>query len=185
MPPAIHTRAEVIQRLMRVIRRVGYDGASISALSEATGLGKSSLYHHFPQGKHDMVRAVLEHLAEFLHAQLFEPLRAAGTPKRRVEAMISTLDAFYAEGHESCVLAQLVLGSARAGFRAPLRTIFTDWIDALTAPLVDAGIARATARRRAEDAVVRIEGALVLAGGLGDVGVFARTLKQLPGTLFA
>ena len=51
MPALRHTREAVVERLMAVIRREGYDGASLAQLSKATGLGKGSLYHHFPSGK--------------------------------------------------------------------------------------------------------------------------------------
>ena len=39
---------DLMQRLSCVFRDVGYDGASLSILSEATGLKKASLYHRFP-----------------------------------------------------------------------------------------------------------------------------------------
>ncbi len=168
---------------MKVIRRHGYDGSSLSVLSKATGLGKSSLYHYFPDGKDDMVRAVLEHLATQLETGVFAPLRADGPPAKRLAAMVQALDAFYRHGHESCVLAQLVLGSTRERFGARLRAIFDAWMDAIATVIIDAGIPGAVARQRAEDAVLRIEGALVLAGGLGDADVFVRTLRNLPGSL--
>jgi AcrR family transcriptional regulator len=185
MPPALRPRTEVIERVMTVIRQSGYDGASISELSRATGLGKSSLYHHFPDGKDDMVRAVLDHLAAYLSQHVFGPLRGPGSPKRRIAGLVRSLDAFYRHGLESCVLAQLVLGSTRARFASELTAVFSEWIDAIAAVLDDAGLPKAIARQRAEDAVLRIEGALVLAGGLDDASVFARTLQQLPATLLA
>jgi hypothetical protein len=46
-------------------------------------------------------------------------------------------------------------------------------------------MSRSIARARAEDAVIRIEGALVLAGAMGDVSLFGRALKQLPSDLLA
>ena len=54
MPAPLHTKEEVVERLLAVLRRDGFEGASLSVLSEATGLGRSSLYHHFPDGKSDM-----------------------------------------------------------------------------------------------------------------------------------
>jgi AcrR family transcriptional regulator len=185
MPAALHSRDEVIARLMKVIRHNGYDGSSLAELSKATGLGKSSLYHYFPEGKDDMVRAVLDHLGAQLEATLFAPLRGEGSPARRIQAMVRTLDQFYRHGHESCVLAQLVLGSTRQRFGARLKAIFGAWVSALAGALVDAGIPKATARQRAEDAVLRTEGALVLSGGLGDMDVFARTLRHMPAMLLA
>ena len=185
MPPALLSRDEVIDRLMLVVRRSGYDGASLAELSKATGLGKSSLYHYFPDGKDDMVRAVLEHLETQLRDSIFTPLRGPGAPRRRIEEMVNTVDEYYRGGREACVLGNLVLGTSRTRFRRQLQAIFDEWIEALAGALVDAGLSRATARARAEDAVIRIEGALVLAGAMGDVSLFARSLKQMPADLLA
>ena len=170
---------------MLAIRRHGYDGASLAELSKATGLGKSSLYHHFPDGKDDMVRAVLGRLEEQLTAAIFEPLGGAGTPRRRLEAMVETLDAFYRGGREACVLANLALGNARKRFRKPVRRIFEAWVAAIAGALSDAGLPEAVARARAEGAVLRIEGALVLAAAFEDPAIFGRTLEQLAAELLA
>ena len=185
MPVALLSRDEVVERLMRVVRRRGYDGASLAELSKATGLGRSSLYHHFPDGKDDMVRAVLTQLQRDLRETLFDPLRQPGPARQRVEEMIKTLDAYYRGGREACVLGNLVLGTSRTRFRTELGAVFDEWIEALAAAVRDAGHSKSIARRRAEDAVLRIEGALILAGGMGDVSVFSRMLKQLPNDLLA
>lgn len=185
MPPALLSREEVVERLMNVVRRCGYDGASLAELSKATGLGKSSLYHYFPAGKDDMVRAVLDHLEVQLRDALFGPLRAPGPPRRRLEAMVKTVDAFYRGGRLACVLGNLVLGTSRSRFRSRLGAIFDEWIDAMASPLVAAGLPGGVARARAEDAVMRIEGALILAGAMDDVSLFGRAVKQLPAELLA
>lgn len=185
MPPALLSREEVVERLMTVVRRCGYDGASLAELSKATGLGKSSLYHYFPDGKDDMVRAVLEHLEGVLRERVFTPLRGSGPARRRVEQMVRTLDDFYRGGREACVLGNLVLGTSRTRFRRQLQAIFDEWIEALAVALTDAGLSKAVARARAEDAVIRVEGALVLAGGMDDVSMFGRALKQMPADLLA
>ena len=185
MPAALLSRDEVVERLVRVFRRHGYDAASLAELSKATGLGKSSLYHYFPGGKDDMLRAVLDHVEDQLRASVFEPLRGKGAPRRRVEDMVETLDDYYRGGREACVLGNLVLGTSRTRFRNRLRSIFDQWINALAAALIDHGISRSAARARAEDAVMRIEGALVLAGGLDDPSLFTRALRQLPAELLA
>jgi TetR/AcrR family transcriptional regulator, lmrAB and yxaGH operons repressor len=179
------SREEVVERLMRVVRRHGYDGASLAELSKATGLGKSSLYHYFPEGKDDMVRAVLEHLESQLRDTVFEPLRRPGPPRRRVEDMVATIDAFYRGGREACVLGNLVLGTSRSRFRGKLEAIFDEWIDALAGALTDAGLPKSVARGRAEDAVMRVEGALILSGAKNDASLFGRAVKQLPNELLA
>ena len=185
MPAALMPREEVVERLMKVVRQRGYDGASLAELSKATGLGRSSLYHYFPDGKDDMVRAVLEQLEQGLTKLIFEPLRGSGPPRRRLEQMISTIDTYYRGGREACVLGNLVLGTSRTRFQAKLRSIFDQWTDAVGAALVDAGLSRAEAQALAEDSVVRLEGALIVAGGTKDPAVFARTLKRIGADIVA
>ena len=185
MPAALLSRAEVLDRLLSVIRKSGYDGASLADLSAATGLGKSSLYHHFPNGKDDMVMAVLGALAVQLRDAVFTPLRQVGTPRKRLDAMVKSVDAFYDGGHDPCILAQIALGSTRGRFRRPVAGIFADWVEAISEVLVDAQIPKVKARQRAEDAVMRIEGALILSGAVGDTRVFQRTLRTLTATLLA
>jgi TetR/AcrR family transcriptional regulator, lmrAB and yxaGH operons repressor len=185
VPAAILSRDEVIDRLMLVLRRRGFAGASLSELSKATGLGKSSLYHYFPDGKDDMTRAVLGRLAGQLRKTLFEPLRSAGAPRRRLDAMVATLDAFYRGGREACLLGNLVVGETRERFHDELASIFEEWIEAIATVLRDAGLSRPLARVRSADAVIRIEGALVLTGAFGSVAAFERTLRELPRDLLA
>jgi AcrR family transcriptional regulator len=183
MPPALLSREEVVARVMSVVRRQGYDGASLSALSRATGLGKSSLYHHFPEGKDDMVGAVVGHLETSLEASVFAPLRAKGAPVDRLCAMNAALEGFYDDGREACVLAILGIGDSSQRFHPRVKQIFRDWIDAVASALRDSGQPPELAQARAEDALVRIEGALVLARALGEPAIFGRTLRALPGDL--
>jgi AcrR family transcriptional regulator len=180
MPAAILTREEVVARVMAVVRRNGYDGASLAELSKATGLGKSSLYHHFPDGKEDMVSAVLAHLESTLEVGVFAPLRAGGTPLARLRAMNQALEVFYDHGRDACLLANLGIGESSRHFHPRVKRIFEAWIDALMVPLREAGLSRPAARARAEDAIVRIEGAVVTARSLDDPALFTRTLRVLP-----
>lgn len=180
MPPALLSREEVVARVMSVVRRQGYDGASLTALSKATGLGKSSLYHHFPDGKDDMVGAVIAHLETSLEASVFAPLRAAGPPEERLRAMNAALASFYDDGREACVLAILGIGDSSQRFHPRVKLIFRSWMDAVASVIRDGGQSPAVAQTRAEDALVRIEGALVLARSLGEPAIFGRTLQALP-----
>ncbi len=44
-------RSDVTQILAEIFREHGYAGASLSEITNRTGLGKGSLYHFFPSGK--------------------------------------------------------------------------------------------------------------------------------------
>jgi hypothetical protein len=55
------------------------------------------------------------------------------------------------------------------------------WIDTLAQVLIDAGLPPEYARHRAEDAILQIQGALILGQGLDETGAFERVIKRLPG----
>ncbi|BDE08080.1 TetR family transcriptional regulator [Vulcanimicrobium alpinum] len=177
MPAALVPRDEVVARLQNVFRERGYDGASLSELSRATGLGKSSLYHYFPGGKDDMAIAVLERVDAWMRDRALLPLRGEGPPPKRLRAMLRALDTFYGGGRDACLLGTLVLGGGRTRFQQYLKDAFSGWVGALRDLAVEAGVPARIARDRAEDVVVRIEGALILAGALDDPAPFRRALR--------
>ncbi len=60
MARSIAERADVLPRLAEVFRAHGYEGATLALISDATGLGKGSLYNFFPGGKEQMAMEVLD-----------------------------------------------------------------------------------------------------------------------------
>jgi AcrR family transcriptional regulator len=179
MPAPLLTKPDMLGRLMDLFRDKGFDGASLSDISESTGLGKSSLYHHFPNGKEEIALQVLAHLEDALERALFEPMRTTEAPGKKLDRMLDTIDSFYGGGKKACLLERLCASVDARRFRRPLGRAFNTWIDAVEALGVESGLPRAVARLRAEDLVVRIEGALVVCAGTGDAGVFARAIRDL------
>ena len=185
MPAPLLTKDDMLARLMDLFSAKGFDGASLSDISECTGLGKSSLYHHFPKGKEQIALQVLAHLEQQLERALFEPMRSGESPAKKLDRMLDTIDHFYEGGKKACLLERLCASVDAGRFRRPLGRAFDTWIDAVEALGVESGLPRAVARHRAEDLVVRIEGALVVCAGTGDTSVFARTIRDLRETVLA
>ena len=179
------SKDEVLDRLLDAFRDKGYEGASLSELSATTGLTKASLYHYFPDGKEEMATAVIAHLDRQLAEILYKPLASSEPPAKKLAAMIRTIDAFYEGGRKACLLERLCTAADRARFDRPLRRSFAAWVDAVERLCIEAGLPRSVARERAEDFVVRVEGALVMCAGTRDYGVFARTLKDLGRSVLA
>ena len=71
------SRTEVLRRMRDTFRTHGYDGATLSALTDSTGLARAALYHHFPQGKQQMAAAVLEDLRSWSLEHLLGALSVA------------------------------------------------------------------------------------------------------------
>jgi AcrR family transcriptional regulator len=185
MSATTKTRAEVVAQIFTVFRDRGFEGATLSELSQSTGLGKSSLYHYFPNGKEDMVFAIFTLLGQWMKDNVLEPLHGVGTPKQKLRAMLHAFDELYDGGRNACVLGALVSGGGRMRFQTELKASFEAWIIALRDLAIEAGVPRREAQQRAEDAVVRFEGALILSGGLGDSGPFKRASRQIERDLLA
>lgn len=170
----------LLERLGATFRDLGYDGASLALLSEATGLKKASLYHRFPGGKEEMGVEVLAEAGRWLGDHVIAPLAGGGTPRERLDQMARELDRFYDGGRQSCLLNLLSVPSGGSGnFGAAIRALLETFIDALAVVVAEAGYARSDARGRAERAVALIQGSLVLARGLGSTKPFSRMLASL------
>lgn len=183
MPAPLLSREAVVERLLGAFRRYGYDAASLGQLTSATGLGRSSLYHYFPGGKEEMARAVFDRIDQWAQESVLAPIEASGSPERRLNRVIAALDNFYGGGSEACLFGNFVVGDARIVFQDRLSTAFRRLIEGLATLAREKGVPAREARQRAEDAVVRIQGALIVSRGLGDPAPFRRVLKQLPQAL--
>ena len=104
-------------------------------------------------------------------------------PRRKLDLMLTVIDEFYDGGRKACLLERLCASVDRARFSAPLCATFTSFMGALEKISRAAGLSTTVARRRAESAMVRIEGALVVAAGVGDTSVFKRALDDIRATL--
>lgn len=185
MPAPLLSKDEVLDRLLDAFRDKGYEGATLSDLSDATGLNKSSLYHYFPGGKEEMANEVLAHMDRHVTSTLYDLIKSAKTPGKKLALLLDGFEAFYEGGRKACLLERLATSAGRAHFRKPLQRAFGAWMEAVEAICLEAGFSRAVARARAEDFVVRVEGALVVCAGRDDVGVFARTIKGLRASVLA
>ena len=174
------TELELLNRLTAVFRTHGYEGASLSKISEATGLQRASLYHRFPGGKAEMAEAVLNRAGEWLQANALKPLTESGPPEGRLRQMARKLDEFYEGGKQSCLLDALSFGVEAGGIRDHQRAAMQAWVDAIATMLRESGLPPRTARERAQDALIRIQGSLVMARATGDPMPFRRTLRNLP-----
>ncbi|MFI5843213.1 TetR/AcrR family transcriptional regulator [Catenuloplanes sp. NPDC051500] len=183
MGRAASVEDEVIYaRLAEVFRANGYAGASLSALSEAVGLQRASLYHRFPSGKHGMAAAVLTSM-EANFDTILRPLVTAPDVADGVAEMARRLALGYRDGRLACVLDTMTLAGAPDDIKAQAGRLARTWVRAMADAAVRAGVGEEDALGRARAALVRIEGALVVARVLDDRSVFTQALGELPDLL--
>ena len=168
-------RAEIVLKLYELFRQRGYEGVSIGDISSATGLGKSSLYHHFPRGKEEMAEAVVEFARISLESNVFAPLRAAEPAEQRIDAMLAAVRRLYSAGATPCVLAALMSGDD-GPLAQGTRRLFHDWAATIADALQDGGVTADDATRRANTMLALLQGGLVMTRALKDTSVFDATM---------
>ena len=179
MPAPHASKEEIVDRLFAVFRDRGFDGASLADLSRATGLGKSSLYHHFPRGKEQMAEAVLARATGLIDLAILEEARSGMPLKVRLRKIVTSLEQIYSGGRTPCVLGQLATAAIGSTARKHLRQAFEHWIRAVAELAGEAGMPAGRAKKFAEDWVASLQGSLILQAATGDAGPFERALKCL------
>lgn len=179
------SRDEIILALFDLFRRAGYEGVSIGDISKATGLGRSSLYHHFPGGKSDMAAAVLGFARDWVDANILAPLREDGSFPKRLDRMFEAARALYQGGCAPCLVASMLIARGDDPAIAKSGALLADWIEALAAALRRERVSRAAAETRAISAIIAIEGALIVARATGRLKIFDAALKQARADLLA
>jgi TetR/AcrR family transcriptional repressor of lmrAB and yxaGH operons len=185
MAKPVTERADLLALLGEVFRAHGYEGATLALITRVTGLGKGSLYHFFPGGKQQMAAEVLDEIDRWFELNIFAPLRESDEPGRAVAAMIEGTDGYFRSGQRLCLVGVIALGASRDTFAAQVHDYFARWHDALAAVLRRSGLSATVARRRAEDALLTIQGALVLARARDDATIFSRAMAELQTRLLA
>ncbi len=178
------SRETHLPALFQLFREQGYDGVSLANIAKATGLGKASLYHHFPGGKDEMVLATLGYAGDWLEQNVLQPLRQDdGEVQELLQGMCDRLSQLYDEGRQPCILGTMTFGPVRDDLHEAVKQGLVEFIEAIALALVKAGVDEALAKERGEDALMAIQGSLLIARAMDDPKPFQRVLKRLPGQL--
>ncbi|WP_263376712.1 TetR/AcrR family transcriptional regulator [Granulicella aggregans] len=166
-----------------LFRTYGFEGVSLKQLADATGLEKASLYYRYPGGKDAIAMAIAGGVVTWLQVNVFDPLVGSGSPRKRVSFVAERLREFYVGGSKSCVMEALSIRGGSEELQLALKEAMQALGNAFTQIAKESGHGLAAARSKAEDAIVRLEGSLILARVLGDTACFERMLKRLPDLL--
>ena len=174
----INERADVIPLVAEVFRELGFEGATLSRITERTGLGKGTLYHFFPGGKDDMAKTILAEIDAGSNAMCSS--RCGGMIRRRRSPACGRRSTIISAPAGASAWSVPLRSKRRGtGFPKPSSGYFSRWIEALRDALVRAGRDSESAALDAEDMVAGIQGALVLSRATGDRELFSRSLGRL------
>lgn len=173
------SRTQLLNVLSDVFRSRGYEGATLAELARAAGLGKASLYHHFPGGKAEMAGEVLKACVADLDRRAYRKLRKKGTWNERVGAFVVGFGKYVDDGARNCLLVSLTASGGDATLNREIALISAAWLDELTDVFAESGLPRKRAARGAKELLGRLYGALALAQMLGKPKVYRQAIKRL------
>ncbi len=180
MAKTVHIRNALLEQLGVVVRERGYEGATLVQLAAATGLGKASLYHHFPGGKAEMAAVLLRKSVAELQQRAFAHLnKTKRSPVERLDAFINGFSDYVAQGESHCLVAVIAQGSAADVHGDLINNQFADWRNSLITVYEELGEKHKRARRSADQLLDELYGALLTAKLLGDPNHFTRCVKRL------
>jgi TetR/AcrR family transcriptional repressor of lmrAB and yxaGH operons len=175
------TRDRMIGGAAELLAERGLLGTSFAEVVERTGAPRGSIYHHFPGGKDEMVRAAVTLIGRDVVARL---------DALDVETPGAVIDVFVAgwrsvlEGSDygrGCAVAAVSIGAGADSdhLRPTAAEVFRAWHDALARALVRAGTSRRTAREVSTVAIVAVESALVVGRATREPSLFDVLRRQL------
>ena len=178
------SRERMVRSAASLIATRGACATSFADVISESGAPRGSIYHHFPDGKTELVGEAVRWTSDQILAHL-----RAGTGRTPQQVMrwfveLWRRSVLASRGSSGCAVAAVALDSDA---RAPdlidaARVSFRSWSDEFARQLVASGLTPARARSVAVTTVAAMEGALILCRAEGDIGpleTVARELKRL------
>ncbi|MCX9155615.1 TetR/AcrR family transcriptional regulator [Niveibacterium sp. 24ML] len=183
--PKSDTREQLIGQLVDLFYEYGYDGTTLALITARTGLGRASIYHHFPGGKDEIAKAVLLKADDWARTHVDALLASALPPRERLMAYLKVIDEVQYRASQLTPANAFGIGNGLERFGAGLRERFVGRTEHLSALLVSCGVSQPVAVRRAWEAKILIEGALVCSRVAGDLSLYRGVMQQLQTQLLA
>tara|TARA_Y100000114_G_scaffold60348_1_gene55356 strand:- start:40369 stop:41085 length:717 start_codon:yes stop_codon:yes gene_type:complete len=166
----MNTRERLISITSDLIRKKGYFGTGINEILKQVAVPKGSLYHHFPNGKDELIREAVYYGGESQMHKYGNALR--GKPAEEglaamIDVMVEELTASNFE--DACPIAAVAMasGSIDDDIRAACAKVFVGWQNDLAGYLERRGVDNA--QQKAEELYAMFEGAYVLSKAHKDV----------------
>lgn len=179
------TRARMIEATVAALQRQGVAGMSFTDILRDSGAARGAIYHHFPDGKTQLVAEAAARNAQDVRGHLAQ--LPTGSPQETVKAFLAAIRPVVAASATGggCAVAAVTIGED-AGLRQVAADAFHSWTGQLAERLGTAGLSGDAATDLAVTLITLLEGAHVLcraAGGIEPFDRAARTaLHLLPGS---
>jgi len=173
------SRDTLLTELRAVFLSRGYEGATLSELARATGLGKASLYHHFPGGKEEMAAVLLRDAVARLDQTAFARLKEQRPAAERLHRFVDGFERYVDNGERNCLVTILAQGTIGERHGAQIADQFRGWRQLLAGVFEETGDKPKRAMRQANALVAGLYGYLLTARLHQEPQHFSRGIKAL------
>ena len=174
------TRERLLDATVDLLRTQGPTATGTQEILARADAPQGSFYFHFPDGKDQLVAEALDRAAAATAEAIVGALQDQSIAMRsRVETLFrSVAEALAADDYRlGCAIGATVLeaSSTLPAFRRLTEAAFASWRSVLTKYLLAEGIAAARADVLADDVIVGLEGATMLARARRDTSPLIQT----------
>jgi AcrR family transcriptional regulator len=169
----------MIAGAMKLLARRGLQATSFSEVLELTGAPRGSIYHHFPDGKDQLVAAAIE-LAGDRALQPLEQI-AGASPEEITEVFLGMWRKLLSRANfdAGCSVLAVTVATDSRELLDHAGNVFRSWRGRLAELLEQGGLAPVDARQLATTLVAASEGAVVLSRAERSMEPFDLVSSQL------
>lgn len=173
------TRARMIEGAVRLLAMKGLQGTSFADVLELTGAPRGSLYHHFPEGKDQLVGAAVNLAGA--HALDLVDHWAGRSPEDVTRSFLGIWREVLVRSNfrAGCAVLAVTVGAESPALLNHTATVFRSWRARLGELFEAGGLSSRDAARFAATLVASSEGAVVLSRAEQDIEPFDLVSEQL------
>jgi TetR/AcrR family transcriptional repressor of lmrAB and yxaGH operons len=179
MKMATDTRIRMVEGAARLLAQRGLQETSFSEVLELTGAPRGSIYHHFPDGKDQLVASAVD-LAGDRAIRLIDGM--AGAPASDITARFLGMWRLVLEKSNftaGCSVLAVTIATDSPDLLGHASKVFRAWRQRLTELLEQGGLAPDAAARFAATLIAGSEGAVVMSRAEQSLEPFDLVAEQL------
>jgi TetR/AcrR family transcriptional repressor of lmrAB and yxaGH operons len=173
------TRDRMVAGAARLLAERGLQATSFSEVLELTASPRGSVYHHFPDGKDQLVKAALDRVTAQM-GQFFSPKEGA-PPEKITDLFLSIWRGVLlrSQFRAGCAVVAVTVAADSRELLEHTAGIFRAWRGRLAELLVSGGLAPGDAARFAATLIAASEGAVVLSRAEQSIEPFDLVAAEL------
>jgi AcrR family transcriptional regulator len=183
MPKQKITRDELVARSTMIFRKKGYYNTTMNDIGTVCGLLKGSIYHYF-QSKEELMLEVLKASYKEAGDHIFSIAYNKSIPGHKRLSMMLAFpeEGLFSNGTEDggCMFGRigLEIGSLIPEFNEVIKTHFNSYMEAFETIFLES-VSEERARALASQAVVEMQGAVVLSVIFSDSNFFTEAMQRI------